>query len=71
MSLETDNVKATIIGFAVTSKTEKDHFIAGYAVREIGNYDREALVVVAVGEKSAISKCLTYLQLRHFPFHLI
>ncbi|MDE6568559.1 MAG: glycosyltransferase [Lachnospiraceae bacterium] len=42
-----------IVGFAVTSKSEEEHFIAGYAVKEIGNYDREALVVVAVGEKSA------------------
>lgn len=42
-----------IVGFAVTSKSEEDHFIAGYMVREIENYDRGALVVVAVGEKSA------------------
>lgn len=42
-----------IVGFAVTSKSEEDHFIAGYAIKEIGNYDREALVVVATGEKSA------------------
>lgn len=38
-----------IAGFAVSRK-DKESYIDGYEVREIGEYSREALVVVAVGK---------------------
>ena len=37
-------------GFAV-SKKEKEEFIEGYEVKEIGNYSRDALIIVAVGKR--------------------
>lgn len=41
-----------IAGFAVSSKGMED-CIAGYAVREIGEYNRKSLIIVAVGQKYA------------------
>ena len=41
-----------IVGFAV-SKKNKEEFFEGYTIKEINDYDRELLVVVAVGKQYA------------------
>lgn len=42
-----------IIGFAVSEKGDNEDFIEGYAVREITEYSREALIIVAAAKKGA------------------
>lgn len=54
-----------IVGFAV-SNTEKEDFVEGYRVKAIQSYSREALVVVAVGEKYA-EEVLRNLEVMQFP----
>lgn len=41
-----------IAGFAVSTK-DKEDLVEGYEVREIGEYSRAALIIVAVGQKNA------------------
>lgn len=42
-----------IAGFAVSNKDKEDS-VEGYEVREIGEYSRTALVIVAVGQQNAV-----------------
>lgn len=43
-----------IVGFAVSNRKSGQDFVAGYEVKEISEYSRNALVIVAVGKKNAI-----------------
>lgn len=55
-----------IAGFAVSSKG-KENSVGGYEVREIGEYSRTALIIVAVGRQNAVEvlKNLEQMQFRN------
>lgn len=56
-----------MIGFAVSKRSDQDRFIEGYEVKEISEYSRSALVIVAVSDQyvDEVLHTLEELQFKH------